>query len=120
MRVLEMVEAERVHPDAPQTVEANTQAEFYHQARLIGLPILLELATPLGRHDIAILRPDKSGVVALIECKRQGRRVYGNSRQIQRYKLLGVPIYGLNDPSRAARLAETIKRKHLHERGLSW
>lgn len=117
---LPRVPHERPHPDGPRILEANTQAEFYHQARLAHLPLLLEVVTPCGRLDIAILRPDQSGIVAIVEVKRQGRTIYGESRQIQRYKMIGVPVYGLNTPDNAARLVATISRKHRLDKGISW
>ncbi len=52
--------------------EANTQAEFYHFARLLDLPVLLEVDTPAGRIDIAVLTTDRNGIVAVVECKRDG------------------------------------------------
>jgi len=110
----------RIHPDGPKILEANTQAEFYHHARLINLPLLLEAVTPCGRLDIAVLCADQSGIVAIVEVKRQGRAIYGESRQIQRYKLIGVPVYGLNSVKNAQRLVATIARKHRTDPGISW
>lgn len=107
-------------PAEPKWLEANTQAEFYHHARLLGLPVLLEVITPAGRIDIAVLRSDRSGIVALVECKRNGRAIYGNSRQILRYKRIGVPVYGLNDFYRAERLVRTIQFRHANDVGVSW
>lgn len=108
------------HPYEPKWAEANTEAEFYHHARLLGLGVILRLATPVGQIDIATLRPDRRGVIAVVECKRNGRAVYGESNQIQRYKLLGVPVYGLNDFYRAESLVRTILERHSSDDGLLW
>lgn len=107
-------------PGEPKWTEANTQGEFYHFARVHGLPVRLELSTPAGRVDVAVLRPDRTGIVAVVECKRNGRAIYGDRRQIQRYKQLGVPVYGLNDFFRAERLVRTILFRHANDIGRSW
>jgi len=118
--VLKRVQADRVHPDAPRTSEANTQAEFYYQARLAGWPVILEVRTPIGRLDIAVLTRDKSAVIAIVECKRCGRRIYGDSKQVKRYKNIGAPVYGLNNPDNAARLLATILKNHSASSGVTW
>ncbi len=108
------------HPDEPRCSEANVQAEFYHHARLHNLPVYLELFASVGRIDIAVLCRDRSGIVAVVECKRHGHSVYGDSWQIRRYKKLGVPVYGLSDWFRAERLVLTIQRRHADDPGISW
>ena len=84
------------------------------------MPLLLSVRTPCGILDIAVLRRDRSGIVAIVECKRNGRVVYANSRQIHRYKAIGVPIYGLNDLSHAKKLALTIFHHHRNDAGKTW
>lgn len=99
--------------------EANIQAEFYHQARLINLPVVLEFRTPVGILDVAILNIMRDGIVAIVECKRsQTPKFNSESWQIKRYKRIGVPVYGLADFERAARLAASIKSKHGNKSGV--
>lgn len=91
--------------------EANTQAEFYHCCRLLGLQCVLEVTTPAGRIDVAILTQDRLSVVAFVEVKRREASFGGgNSSQLRRYKQLGVPIYGLSEPARAMGLAATLSK----------
>jgi hypothetical protein len=93
--------------------EANIQAEFYHHARLLGFVAILELSTPAGRHDIAILNHEQTHLLAIVECKsNESRRVY-HSPQIRRYKQLGVPVFGLADFDRAEHLAAQIHRQFI-------
>lgn len=89
--------------------EATIQAEFYHQCRLIGLPCVLELSTPRGRLDCVILSADGLRALAIVEVKR---RVMRHTRQIQRYKGFGIPVFGLWQFDRAAKLASQLKRQH--------
>lgn len=118
--ILRHVQHDRKRVGEPHWAEANTQAEFYHHARLQELPILLEVTTPAGRIDVAVLCADRSGIVAVVECKRGGRPMDGKSKQIRRYKRLGVPVYGLNDWRRAQSLVSTIKARHGSDAGISW
>lgn len=87
--------------------EANLQAEFYHACRLIELPCVLEVHTPAGRIDAAILNKARTHLLAVIEVKRdRSAFMDGRSQQIQSYKQLGLPVYGLaqgDDPHRLAR-----------------
>lgn len=90
--------------------EATLQAEFYHHCRLIGLPIELELSTPVGRLDCAIFSEDRQTLLCIVECKKPDRICpMSESNQIRRYKTLGVPVYGLWKWERAAILAAKIK-----------
>ena len=100
--------------------EANVQAEFYHHARLAERPVALELSTPAGRIDIAVLSVDRSAIVAVVECKRNWKQFKGGkSPQIMRYKRLGLPVYGLAEFSRAKRLVEVIQASHGASAGIS-
>ena len=99
-----------------QDAEANTQAEFYHHCRLIELQVCLDIHTPAGRLDCAILTHDRSSLVAIIEVKNPKAPFV--KEQIDRYKKLGVPVYGLKDFSHARKLAETIKKRHEHDHGI--
>lgn len=98
--------------------EANAQAEFYHQSRLISLSVALEVNTPFGRIDIGVLNLEKDGLIAVVECKRLLNEFC--PYQIERYKQLGVPVYGLRGIKNAQRLALTIKRRHGREPGLKF
>ena len=90
--------------------EANLQAEFYHQCRLIDLQLALEVTTPAGRLDAAILTPDRLNLVAIVEVKRSKLSFNeGRSRQILNYKALGVPVYGLDTTTDPKRLARSIQ-----------
>lgn len=90
--------------------EANIQAEFYHACRLIDLPVSLEIRTPAGRLDAAVLSHDRLHLLAVVEVKRNKYQFHdGKSRQIVRYKALGVPVYGLHGDQDAHKLAATIK-----------
>lgn len=92
--------------------EATLQAEFYHACRLLNLTCVLELVTPVGRLDAAILTPDKSTLLAVVEVKRnEFSFLEGRSEQIQRYKRLGVEVYGIWIGEDAHKLAATIKRE---------
>lgn len=90
--------------------EANIQAEFYHQCRLLGVPCVLEFITPVGRHDACIFSPDFTHLRAIVECKNNRCGMFNPaSRQYQRYKSLGVPIYDLCSMDKALELAALIK-----------
>src|SRR5271169_7045453 len=97
--------------------EANIQAEFYHQCKLIGLECRLEVTTPVGRLDAVILAPGLQRVLAIVEVKREAASF--EQRQIERYKTLGVPVYGLKNAARALKLAATIKAKHADDLGIT-
>ena len=97
--------------------EANTQAEFYHQCRLLGVECALEVNTPFGRVDVAVLSDDRKRFLAIVEVKQQ--RVDFRREQIDRYKQIGVPVYGLWNPLRCEKLAQTIRARHGSERGVS-
>ena len=94
-------------PKLPRN-EANVQAEFYHQAKLIGLNCILEWTTPKGRLDIAILNSQETKVFAIIECKRSERPRWKSSRQFARYSKLGVPVLALQKTEDATALARQM------------
>lgn len=99
--------------------EANLQAEFYHACRLIDLPVSLEVSTPAGRLDCAILDANRTMLLAIVEVKDSPTAFLGGeSLQIQRYKTLGVPVYGLSPRNDPHRLAATIKRRHQYPDGV--
>ena len=50
--------------------EATLQAEFYHACRLLDMTVVMELTTPVGRLDVAILSSDKLRLVAIVEVKK--------------------------------------------------
>lgn len=88
--------------------EANLQAEIYHQARLAGLPLALEVTTPAGRHDAVVLNPSHSHLIALIECKRSALSFTGKSSQIERYKRLGLPLYTVSNSDSPALFVQRL------------
>lgn len=50
--------------------EAELQAEFYHQCRLVGIVCRLELWTRAGIPDCIIATPDNSAALLIVEVKR--------------------------------------------------
>jgi len=100
--------------------EANVQAEFYHQCRLIGLPVALEVTTPVGRLDVAVLNATGDGCVAIVECKKAACMISAELGQVRRYKKIGVPVYGLTDKQRCRGLAKTIQEKHAADPGVGF
>lgn len=102
-------------PDPPfRLPEANVQAEFYHWCRLLGCNCVLEMRTPAGRIDVAILDDQSTRLLCIVECKREGRR-HGISEtcQIRRYKTIGVPVFGLDRRDKAEKLVRQILRDYV-------
>lgn len=89
--------------------EANIQAHFFSKCWAINLPCVLELYTPFGRLDAVIFTSDWKRILAVVEVKR---RDDFSKLQINRYKRLGVPVFGLCKMERAERLANQIKRDY--------
>lgn len=89
--------------------EANIAGEFYHRARTIGMQVALEVGTPCGRLDIAVLNATRDSIVAIVECKRSAATI--SSWQMWRYRQIGVPVYTLTSFSTAAALADEIFAK---------
>lgn len=100
--------------------EADIQAEFYHQARLIGLECRLEVRLPCKladyrssqmRVDIVTIDADRT-ITALIEVKREGKVAGATWRQTRGYmamsKAIGVPFYQLNEFAACGDLARKI------------
>jgi hypothetical protein len=78
--------------------EANVAAEFYHQCRLIGLRVYLEVPafSPVHRSRSfkvdCIVRDGKDGdVLCAIEFKAANARPSGEGRQSSAYASLGLP-----------------------------
>lgn len=100
--------------------EANLQAEFYHACRLLNVPVALEIVTPAGRLDAAILNAAKTHILAIIEVKRDERQYGdGESFQIKRYKALGAPVHGLWHGKDPHKLAATLKAQYASAIGVS-
>ena len=98
--------------------ESNLQGEFYHACRMLGLEVALEVTTPAGRLDAVVLTPDRESFLAIVEVKPAAYMFQDGRRpQIQLYKRLGVPVYGLSPENDAHKLAATIKAKHLGQPG---
>jgi len=85
--------------------EANLAAEFYHQAKLNRLNCVLELSTPKGRLDIAIINHAETHIYAIVECKN-GRQPSSRSGQMVRYRKLGLPLLILTHHSQVSALVE--------------
>lgn len=92
--------------------EAVIQAEFYMAAQQIGLRCTLELSTSEGRLDIAVFNDDWTKLLAIVECKNNLSGKVRRTRQIERYKRIGVPVYGLGKAQRAMHLAKIIKESN--------
>lgn len=97
--------------------EAMIQAEFYHQCRRIGLPVFLELSTPIGRLDIAILNQPLNGVVAIVECKAAwGKQDYA---QINDYRRIAAPIFWCCTMEEAQTMPQLLMDKYHRFSGVS-
>jgi hypothetical protein len=75
--------------------EANIQAEFYCACKQIGLNCSLEVSTPIGRLDAGLFSEDWSRLLAIVECKHTNDGKVKRTPQIERYKRIGVPVFGL-------------------------
>ena len=85
--------------------EATIQAELYHQCRLIGLRVALELKTSVGRLDLVILS-DRECVQAIVEVKKM--KPFYETLQVRRYKTLGIPVFDLWRIEDCASMALTL------------
>jgi hypothetical protein len=85
----------------------------------MGIPCVLEYRTPAGRHDACIFSQDFTHLRAIVECKNNKWGSFNKaSRQYQKYKALGVPIYDLCSLDGALKLAAEIKAIHCHQHSL--
>lgn len=99
--------------------EATVQAEFFRYCCDIELPCALELITPVGRLDAAVFNGDWTRILAIVECKRfRKKEAMTETRQIRRYKQIGVPVFGLCKRERAEHLAKQIKRDYSNSAGI--
>lgn len=89
--------------------EALIQAEFYHHCRLLEVPCTLEWQVAVGRLDAIIFDRTWTRCHAIVEVKKRGDQF--KTRQIARYKKIGVPVYGLASFARAPILAAQMKRQ---------
>ena len=96
--------------------EALVQAEFYHQCRLAGVPVALEVTTKVGRLDAVVLSECREWALAIVECERY--KANPNTRQLGRYGTLGVPVYVLCRISLAKPLLDTIRAECAHK--INW
>jgi len=92
--------------------EANIQGEFYYWCRVLNINCCLEMTTPVGRLDIAVLDDSCMRLRAIVECKNPGGVIWYESKQMKRYKQLGVPVFGMCQLSHAEPLARKIKDLH--------
>ena len=92
--------------------EANVQAEFYHQARLVGMVCVLEFMSPAGRLDLVVLNDEADRLLCIVECKRETRRSdFDQSAQVARYRQLGVPVLCLMMRDESASLVKRIMKE---------
>lgn len=94
--------------DFAQTSEAEIQAEFYCACKVSGIVVRLELSTPVGRLDAAIMSDDGQRIVAVVECKKS-KFAYENTKQIRKYQLLGVPVILLKSLDEIQSVVEKVK-----------
>lgn len=72
--------------------EANTQAEIYHQCRLLDITCVLEYKIKNCRVDVAIFEDYK--ILGIIEVKNYTReRDLRPTRQFRKYRELGYPFF---------------------------
>ena len=99
--------------------EANLQAELYHACRLIGLQVAVEVTSSFGRFDVLILSDDRKRGIAIVEVKQENWQFsHGTTPQIRRYKLSGLPVYGLAAGKDPHKLALSLKEKHSKDIGI--
>lgn len=96
--------------------EAMFQAEFYHQARKIGLPVFLEFATPVGRLDIVVFNRPMDSVVAIIECKRNA--TLRDRLQADAYLKIGAPLFWCCSMRDARVMPPAIKARYYEFSGV--
>ncbi len=99
--------------------EAVIQAELYRQFIELGANVTLEYSTPMGRTDLALFNSDWTRLIAIVEMKHNEERRVRRTPQIERYKKLGVPVYGLADIARAAHMAVKIMQDQSSAVGIS-
>ncbi len=73
---------------------------------------MLQLVTPVGVLDAVIFSECYKRALAIVECKRNDYGKVFFSKQIKRYKTLGIPVYGLARIERAAGLAAQLLRTY--------
>ena len=78
--------------------EANIQAEFYHQCRLLKIPCYLEFKFGNSRFDAVIYRPKTYEILIIIEVKNyiKPKKEY-NTLQFYKYKKYNLPIIVINN-----------------------
>jgi hypothetical protein len=89
--------------------EAQIQAEFYCACKSVGLNCALELSTPVGRLDCALFNDAWDVLLAIVECKRTVRPWQERTRQMHRYRSIGVPVHILANLQACDALAKQIK-----------
>jgi hypothetical protein len=87
--------------------EATIQAELYHQCRCRGLAVVLELSTAVGRLDLAIMTPTGNALAA-VEVKKM-KPVY-ETKQMRRYRTLGLPLFELWRMADCESMAEQLAK----------
>jgi hypothetical protein len=99
--------------------EADLLAEFYHQCRLKGLTLRMEVSLPSKVHqrskktrvDIAVILGNR--IIALVEGKTPGKVTGKNSRQTRAYaeieKEHGIPVFWLNRYDQINGLIEKLR-----------
>ncbi len=101
--------------------EAVIQAAFFHHCQMLGINCTLEASTPTGRHDVVVFDDSWKLATAIVECKKSANPACSprrGERQIERYKLTGVPVHKLWCIHEAEGLAKQIKESKFP--GIEW
>jgi len=100
--------------------EADLLSEFYHQCKLAGLCIRMEVFVPSTLHRSKRLRADcaiyrHGRIFALIEGKTPGAKIGGNTRQKHAYNTVlrdyGIKTYWLNGMDQIEPLVRKLVRE---------
>lgn len=101
--------------------ECTIQVEFVRQCWDIGINCAPEITIPHGRLDAAIFDHTWTRMLVIVEIKTF--QIYRTNKQINRYKMIGLPVFGLWKLDHAAHLAAQIKRDYvdnLKHRGMPY
>lgn len=98
--------------------EAEIQAEFYHQCRLVGILCRLELHTRAGRPDCIIGTKDGNKAAVVVEVKRGATRL--DHRQLARYRWLGLDVFTLCHSEEIPRLVARLQKLLPDIPGVTW
>lgn len=90
--------------------EATIQAELYHLCKLASLSCACQVVTPAGVLDVLVFDPEKREAIAIVECKATKEKAQraNRSRQVARYKTLGVPVLTIGAIEEAGAISATL------------